>query len=175
MKKALALLLVVLLALGAYVAAGPWLTVRAIRHALQVQDASALAEQVDFPAVRASLKAQMEDRLARATGPQWQSNLLGQAGLALAHGVLETAVDAMVTPSGLAALMEGRAVWKRLHGDSAVPATPEAEPLRDARYRYESLSVFTATIRNADGLPTVFVLRRDGLRWKLCEIRLPPP
>lgn len=34
MKKALALLLVVLLALAGYVAAGPWLTVRAIRHAL---------------------------------------------------------------------------------------------------------------------------------------------
>ena len=51
MKKALALLLVVLLTLGAYVAAGPWLTVRAIRHALQAQDAAALADEVDLPAV----------------------------------------------------------------------------------------------------------------------------
>ena len=59
MKKASALLLVVLLAVGAYLAAGPWLTVRAIRHALQAQDATALAALVDFPAVRASLKAQM--------------------------------------------------------------------------------------------------------------------
>jgi hypothetical protein len=174
MKKAVALLLVVLLALGAYVAAGPWLTVRAIRHALQAQDASALAEQVDFASVRTSLKAQMEDRLARATGPRWQSNLLGEAGLTLAHGVLETAVDAMVTPSGLAALMEGRAVWKRLRGGFPSPA-PETEPLHDARYRYESLSTFTATIRDADGAPTVFVLRRNGLRWKLADIRLPPP
>lgn len=175
MKKALSLLLVLLLALGAYVAAGPWLTVRAIRHALQAQDAAALTEQVDFPSVRASLKAQMEDRLARATGPQWQSNMLGQAGLALANGVLETAVDAMATPSGLAALMEGRAVWKRLRGGFASSATPETEPLHDARYRFESLSTFTATIRNADGKATVFVLHRQGMRWKLAEIRLPPP
>ena len=175
MKKALALLLIVLLALGAYVAAGPWLTVRAIRHALQNQDAAALAEEVDFPAIRASFKAQMEDRLARATGPRWQSNLLGQAGLALAHGVLETTVDAMARPSGLAALMEGRAVWKRLHDGFASPGAPETEPLHDARYRFESPSAFTATIRDADGAPTVFVLRRQGVRWKLADIRLPPP
>ena len=174
MKKALAVLLVVLLALGAYVAAGPWLTVRAIRHALQAQDASALAEQVDFPAVRASVKAQMEDRLARATGPSWQSHLLGQAGLALAHGVLETAVDALVTPSGLAALMEGRAVWKRFDTDRASDGEPAPEPLHDARYRFESASSFTATIRNADGAPVVFVFRRHGVRWTLAEIRLPP-
>lgn len=175
MKKLLALLLVALLALGGYVAAGPWLAVRAIRHALQAQDATALAAQVDFPAVRASLKAQMEDRLARATGPDWQSHLLGQAGLALAHGVLETTVDATATPSGLAALMEGRAVWKRMHDGLASTTEPEPEPLHAARYRYESLSSFSATVRNADGAPTVFVLRRHGLRWKLADIRLPPP
>ena len=173
MKKAIVLLLVALLAIGSYVAAGPWLTVRAIRHALQAQDATALAEQVDFPAVRASLKAQMEDRLARTTGPSWQSHLLGQAGLALAHGVLETAGDALVTPSGLAALMEGRAVWKRFD-DATADGEASREPLHDARYRFESAASFTATVRNADGAPVVFVLRRDGVHWKLAEIRLPP-
>jgi len=175
MKKTLAILLVILLALAGYVAAGPWLAVRAIRHALQAQDATALAEQVDFPAVRASLKAQMEDRLARATGPDWQSHLIGQAGLALAHGVLETTVDAMATPSGLAALMEGRAMWKRVREGIAQPTLPEPEPLHDARYRYESLSAFSATVRDAEGAPTVFVLHRRGLQWKLADIRLPPP
>jgi hypothetical protein len=168
-------MLLVLVALAGYVVAGPWMTVHAIRHAIKTQDAAALAGQVDFPAVRASLKAQMEDRLARATGPDWQSHPLGQAGLALAHGVLETTVDAMATPSGLAALMEGRAIWKRLRGGVAPTNQPEPEPLHDARYRFESPSRFNATVRNADGAPTVFVLRRQGLRWKLSEIRLPPP
>jgi len=175
MKNALACLLLVLLALGGYVASGPWRTVHAIRAALQAQDASALADQVDFPAVRASLKAQMEDRLARATGPSWQSHLVGEAGLALAHGVLETSVDAMATPSGLAALMEGRAVWKRLRDGVASSGEAQVQPLRDPRYRFESASAFTATVHDEDGAPTVFVLRRHGLDWKLAEIRLPPP
>ena len=174
MKKALALLLVALLAVGAYVAAGPWMTVRAIRHALQEQDASALAEQVDFPAVRARRSSVCALRLARATGPSWQAHLLGQAGLALAHRVLETAVDALVTPSGLAAMMEGRAVWKRVGDGLATGSDTAPEPLHDARYRFESASSFTATIRNSDGAPVVFVLRRHGMHWTLADIRLPP-
>ena len=88
--------------------------------------------------------------------------------------MLETAVDAMATPTGLAALMEGRAVWKRLRDPGGTdPAAPE--PLHDARYRFESLSMFTATIRNEDGAPIVFVLHRQGVHWMLADIRLPPP
>ena len=50
---------------------------------------------------------------------------------------------------------------------------PPPDPLRDASYRFESPSRFTATVRNADGDPVVFVLTRDGLRWKLTDIQLP--
>ena len=55
MKKWIALVLALVVLLGAYVAAGPYITIRAIRHAVQAQDSGELAEQVDFPAVRASL------------------------------------------------------------------------------------------------------------------------
>ena len=58
-----------LLLLCGYVAVGPYLTVRAIRIAVKEQDAAALSRQVDFPALRASLKAQLDDRLLRKAGP----------------------------------------------------------------------------------------------------------
>ena len=45
--------------------------------------------------------------------------------------------------------------------------------LRDARYGFESTSRFTATVPSADGPPLVFVLTRDGLTWRLTDIRLP--
>jgi len=174
MKKWIALLLVVLLALGAYVAAGPYLTVRAIRAAVQAQDAASLAEQVDFPALRSSLKAQLNDRMVRAAGPDAQANPFAAFGLSIAGGVIGGVVDGMVTPLGLGALMEGRKVYRRfddgLSGDTSAAA---AEPLHDARYRYESPSRFTATIADADGDPLVFVITRDGLQWRLSDIRLP--
>jgi hypothetical protein len=48
-----------------------------------------------------------------------------------------------------------------------------ADPLKYAEHRYESLSRFTATAHDEDGNPVVFVFTRQGLRWKLTDIRLP--
>jgi len=177
MKKWIALLVVLVLALAVYVAAGPYLTVRAIRHAVQAQDAAALADEVDFPLLRASLKAQLEDRMLRRAGAEAQADPIAAFGLSLASGAIDGAVELMATPSGLAALMEGRAVWKRIGGalpGAPDPDAPRIEPLHDAVYRFESTSRFTATVRDRHGAPYAFVLHRDGIRWKLADIRLPP-
>ena len=175
MKKWLSLVVVLLLALGTYVVAGPYLTVRAIRTAVKNQDAAALSRQVDFYALRTSLKTQLTDRLVRAAGPDMQSNPLGAFGLSIAGGIVDGTVNAMVTPTGLSAMIEGRRVWKHFdEGLSTIdPDAPVPEPLHDAVYRYESLSRFTATVRNQDGQPIVFVLSRDGVQWRLSDIRLP--
>lgn len=181
----LALVAFLLALLAAYVVAGPYLTIRAIRQAVIAQDAGELAAQVDFPALRTSLKAQLIDALVREAGPEVQSSAMGAIALTMATGVVNGAVDTMVNPAGLAAVMQGRRLWRDAQDSFARPAvdadgnpvaTPDAEavPLHDATMRYESLSRFTATIRDDDGDPVVFVLRRDGLRWRLADIRLPP-
>lgn len=180
MKKLAGLLIALLLAVGAYVTAGPYLTIRAIRAAVQAQDARALARQVDFPVLRGSLKAQLVDAMVRKAGADAQSGMLGAFALTVGTGVVNTTVDAMVNPTGLAALMEGRRVWRNARDSMVRPATDadglpvqEAPPLQDARYRYETMSRFTATVDDDEGRPIVFVLRRDGLRWRLADIRLP--
>lgn len=176
MKKWIALALVALLALGGYVVAGPWLTVNAIRDAVQGRDAAALSEQVDFPALRSSLKAQLADRLTREAGADAQDNPFAAFGLGIANTIAGGIVEAMVTPVGLGAIMEGRNVWDRASGvppPSGDAADMGPDPLQDAQYRYESLSRFTATVHDDAGRPVVFVITRDGLRWKLSDIRLP--
>lgn len=176
-----------LVALLAYVAAGPYLTINAIREAVEEQDPRALSVQVDFPALRSSLKTQLTDRLVREAGPDVQASALGAIGLSLASGLVGGAVDAMVTPTGLGALMEGRKVWKRVDdgfpasASAAAPAggsgptasTSPPRPFDGAEYRYESLSRFTATVQDDSGRPIQFVITRGGLRWKLSDIRLP--
>lgn len=175
MKKPLLLAAALLLALVAWVAAGPWLAVDAIRDALRAQDSTALAEQVDFPALRTSLKYQLADRLVRGAGSEVQSSVLGALGLRMATGATSMAVDATVNPAGLAAMMEGRAIWRQV-GDDFSPPAPDStarEPLRDASYRYESPSRFSITVRDEAGAPLVFILSRQGLRWRLTDVRLP--
>ena len=187
MKRWIAVLLVALMVLAGGIASGPYVTIRAIRSAVQAQDASALAAQVDFPMLRANLKAQLSDALVREAGEDVQANPLGAIALSLATGAVGGVVDVLVTPTGLAGVMEGRKVWRNARGGfrrqppafedapgrrQPESATPPA-PLQDARYRFESLSRFTATVQSEDGEPIVFVLQRNGLRWRLVDIRLP--
>ncbi|MGV8931243.1 MAG: DUF2939 domain-containing protein [Luteimonas sp.] len=176
MKKWLWLAAALLIALIAYAAAGPYLTVNAIRDAVKAQDAAALSKQVDFPALRSSLKAQLADRLVREAGGNAQDNPFAAFGISIANGLLGGAVDAMVTPAGLGATLEGRKVWDRATGvPPPVSGQPDLrpEPLQGARYRYESLSRFTATVHDDEGRPLVLVMTRHGLDWKLSDIRLP--
>ena len=178
MKKWLALIVVILLALAGWLAAGPFITVNAIRTAVQQQDATKLSQQVDFPALRTSLKQQVDDYVGRRAGTDAQASVLGSVALQLASGATDGLVDAMATPAGLAAVMEGRNFWDRLtgrradSGDSYATAPPR-DPLEGAKYRFESPSRFTATIANDDGDPLVLVLTRQGLAWKVTDVRLP--
>jgi len=173
----LAATLLAALALLAWIAAAPWLAIRGIEQALAARDGTALARHVDFPALRAKLKAQVQDRIVRQAGTEVASHPLGALALGAAQGVAGAAVDSVATPAGVAGLLQGHAVWQRARGRSDGAdawAGPEpARPLRDARLRYESPSRFTATLAHAEGGQTVFVLQRQGLRWRLVDIRLP--
>ncbi|KAF1722639.1 DUF2939 domain-containing protein [Pseudoxanthomonas wuyuanensis] len=177
MKKWIALVLVLLLALGGYVAAGPYLAIHGIRTALAEHDTARLQKHVDFPALRVNLRAQLQDHLVREAGADMQSSLFGSVALSVAGSVLGAGVDTLVTPLGIGALLQGRSMWKKalgetIGGDTHAPATP-ADPLKHAQHRYESLSRFTATAPDQDGDLVVFVFTRQGLRWRLTDIRLP--
>src|SRR5690606_32109494 len=123
-------------------------------------------------------KAQLADRIVRGTDDLVQDNPLAAFGQAVATGLAGGLVDAMVTPAGLGAIMEGTRTWDRIgsgprpSGDEA-RVKPESRPLRDAEHRFESWSRFCATVHDASGRPVGFVLTRKGLVWKLSDIRLP--
>lgn len=168
----------VLLALLAWAASGPWRAIEGIRQAVKTEDARALARHVDFPALRASLKPQVQDRLVRAAGVDAQSGPFAAFGLSVATGIAGGLVDAMVTPVGLGALMEGRKVWNRVGGippPSRSDTSAQPEPVPAPRLRFESLSRATAMVIMDDGSELGLVLTRKGLRWRLAEMRLPPP
>lgn len=174
----LAAILLAALVLG-YVAAGPYLAINGIRKALAEQDVAALERHVDFPALRVNMKAHLEDSIVRRGGGLAESGgLLGAIGLKVASGLGGAAVDAMVTPLGIGALLQGRGMWKQATGQTvdgdAYGAPQPADPLQDAELRYESTSRFTATVRDAGGEPVVAVFQRKGLRWRLSDIRFDP-
>ena len=179
LRNAVIGLLVLAALLLAYVAAGPYLAIDGIRKALAAQDVSALERHVDFPALRVNMKAQVEDYVARRGGGLAESGgLLGALGLRAADTLGGLAVDTLVTPLGIGALLQGRSLWMRGSGrtvDGDTYGAPQpADPLSDAVLRYESTSRFTATVPAEDG-HMVAVFARQGLRWRLTDIRFGQP
>lgn len=175
-RRLLAVLLVALLAVGGYAAAGPFIAIRAISAAVQRGDMPALERQVDFALVRASIKAQLEDYLARKLDDPATDDRLQDLGRQVTTAMTGGIVDLLATPAGIGAILQGRSVIRRAMGYPAERSgAPGAafDPLDGARWRYESPSRFTATVQNADGAPVVFVFTRDGLRWRLTDVRLP--
>ncbi|TZF91009.1 DUF2939 domain-containing protein [Cognatilysobacter lacus] len=176
MKKLFALVLVVVLALGAYVAAGPFIVVRSISQAVDRGDMRTLQRDIDFELVRGSIKAQLEDYLARRMGDPRTDGRLKALGRQVTSTMTGGVVEALATPAGIGAILEGSSVIRRAMGYPPEHSqAPEArfDPLRGARYHYESASRFTATVQNADGVPVAFVFSRQGLRWRLTDVRLP--
>lgn len=179
-KRWLLMAAALLLVLGTVAgwAAGPWWAMRGIDQALTTRSPAALEKHIDFPALRVNLKAQLEDRIVRAAGPDQQANRFGALATFAASKLAGAGVDTVVTPAGLVTLLHGQGLVRRATGHTetadsyAPPASPK--PFRDVQWRYESLQRFTATARNEQQQETVFVFARQGLRWKLVDIRLPP-
>ena len=175
MKKWIVAVVVVLALLLGYGVAGPYLAIRGIHAAIEARDPNQLERYVDFPILRANIRARVAKRLlAAATSPS--GRVVGDArGRTMIGEISDKAVDAMVSPMGIALLLEGRALAHRATGTG--PGIGEkddaADPLLHAKTRVESPSRFTATVDSADSRPVVFVFERHWLSWKLSDIRLP--
>lgn len=164
----------VLLALLAYTVAGPWLAINGIRNLVASGEYGQLWRFVDFPRLRESVRPQIQERIARGVigrmGPGGASEAVGGVTALIA----EPAIDAMVSPVGIATLLHGSALAKRAGGQRDPDGQVRLEdPLKGAKARYESPSLFTATVPSESGKPVVFEFRRSGLIWKLAGIRLP--
>lgn len=156
------LMLVVGLAVYAYYT--PQLALRELNNAARHGDTGTLERLIDFPAVRESLKQQVQERLSKSTSNS--QSPLAAFGTALAGAVAAPAVDTMVTPDNVARLLRGETF-----GPSAGPTL--SLDSRQLEMHYENLDRFEVTSAPPpDGFE--LILERDGwLDWRLVDVRLP--
>jgi hypothetical protein len=168
-----AVLFVIIIA--GYVTAGPFITIYQIKSGVEDRDSEKLSEHIDFPTLRTNLKQQLNVLVAReAESGVKDNNPFAALAMGFASKLGESMVDSLVTPSGLANLMEGKKPL-RSEGSEQSPGsgTPKLEPFKDARYTYDSTSKFSLWIKDGTGGEIRFVLTRDGLAWKLSNIVVP--
>lgn len=161
--------------LGVAWAAAPVLAAQGLIRAARAGDARKLEQSVDFPALRQSLKEELNAELVARMrrDPEMAESALGGLGLMLAPMLLSGAVDTLVTPEMVADM-----VVTAEAPDPTKPPTPEPGDARDSddihqSWGYRDLNHFAVTLTDRDRpeQQLALILERRGLfEWKLAGV-----
>lgn len=179
MKKWLTIAAIIGLMLLVYAAAGPFLAIQRIESSIAERDYERLAEQIDFPAVRADLKRQLRRKLESDT-PEFLRRIPFAEKLVTRLGgkALEQTVDPLMAAQ-LLYIMQGNhpdpdfGLGEWLDPQQVPESASTEEVFRDARYRYIDSRTFVASVSHGENGTYRFTFRRHGLNWKLSGIELP--
>jgi hypothetical protein len=172
MKKIIWVAGVILALVVGYVAAGPYLTVSAIKTGIVENDSEKLSDNIEFPTLRQNMKEQLNTKMMKNMATEMKDNPFAAFAVGLATTMVDGIVDSFVTPSGLAALMEGKKPNKGGNGSNTPP--PKKDNLfKNARFSYDSMSKFSIWVPNDKGEEARFVLKREGFSWKLVNFVIP--
>ena len=165
-----------------YVVALPYITVNQIKSAVEKSDATALADHIDFPSVRQSLKDQMNAIvMEKMSSSEMKNNTFAALGMAFSGALVDKMVEAYVTPSGIAQLMSGENSKNNRVTSKNDTKTQEnksnklakEKPLSKASMSYKSLSRFEILVEKEDKNSVKIIMHRKVLEWKITEIILP--
>lgn len=177
MKKITIAAAVAAIAIAATAYASPYYALHQIKIALTERNADALAEHVDFPALRDSVKAQLEANMANSIqAVAGSDNPLAALGQSIAGAMLGKMVDAMVSPAGVVALVNKSAVSPQAETatESGVPADG-AQHKADYSAAYAGINKFVVRAKDGEAQNGALVLQRHGVwGWKLSSIELAP-
>lgn len=168
MKKAIVVPVVALIvAIAAWYWMSPYFAVAELRNAAIKSDTAALNERVDFPLLRTDIKEQFSTMLAGRMSESLKGNPFAAFGMALAAKLTDVLVDAMITPSGLAALVE-------LHKDKPKDEISGFMLLfaEDLSVERQGVDRFNLRTTKESDRPTLN-FSRDGLGWKLVGMKIP--
>ncbi len=180
MKRTILLLVVLSVLPIGYLVGGPYLTLNAIRTALESEDLERLTEYVDFSELRRNVQSQVQALLAkRNLGPD------DVAGSTVVVGdvIVEALVERFVTPATILSWAAGESTVPIVMAETSANVddsvvTPEMPPpsktfFEDVRTSYESISRFAIWVSNDRDEEVGFILTRRGFDWKLTNIVLP--
>lgn len=175
MKKITIAASVAVIAFAASAYASPYYALHQIKTALAERNAETLATHVDFPALRASVKAQLEASMARSIeATAGSGNPLAALGQSIAGAMLGKMVDTMVSPAGVVALVNKSAVSPQAgaEGDADAPADG-AQKKAGYIAGYAGVNTFVVRTKEGSGQNGALVLQRHGVwDWKLSSIEI---
>lgn len=149
----------------------PYLTVYGMQQAAERKDATELSKHVNFPALKDNVKSTLKAQVVKEVTKQGQQgNPFALLGLGLAESYINSVVNTMVSPEGIAAMVQGQTPDSQ--NKNAKQATNSNKS--EVSMSYESFNSFVVHVKNksAEKDKVSLVFLRDGLDWKLSAIRL---
>jgi len=166
---------IIIFVMVGYTAVGPFLTIEEIKTGLVEKDPKKLSDNIEFAILKENLKDQLNAGMIKKSASKMKDNFFSGlvAGL-VSTAMVDPIVESFITPAGLISMLEGKDLSKSLSGSTIKTNLQKKEDLlKNARYSYDSMSTFSASISNGKGKETRFVLERDGFSWKLVNIIVP--
>jgi hypothetical protein len=145
--------------------------------AIENRDKAALDARVDFAAVRTSLKEQIRARFIKpyADGKRSKADRFTSLVMNLAPSLVDSLVDAYVTPDGLAAIVTDPPHSRDAHALADLQARREHAPAHRSidwkKVRYAFFTGPTSFMVDLDGAKLRFGF--TGVGWRLREVDLP--
>ncbi|UTP40808.1 DUF2939 domain-containing protein [Phenylobacterium sp. LH3H17] len=163
------LLLALIVGTALVFAAAPFFAFRALKAAARDGDAQALAELVDYRAVREGLRPQVAARPVAAPAPPdiWSDPI----------GAMRRAIEPLTpAPPAVEPYLDTRGLYDLTRGYAPGKAPAGAKgALPRLRYWGPNRARFAVAHAGAE-TPVIFSFqRRDLFAWKLVQIRVPPP
>ena len=172
MKKFLPWLVGLLVIFAIYLYASPYLVLNNIKNAAQQGDADKLSGYIDFPSVKQSMKDQVKAAMVEELAASDEQDGFEALGTMLAAAMIDPLIDGLVTPDGVALMLQGQKLDFDLNNDKPEDKLEVKNEDIDYKAGYLSFNRFKVQIIDADDPNESLdvIMHRDWLSWKVTRI-----
>lgn len=172
MKKFLPWLVGLLVIFAIYLYASPYLVLNSIKNAAQQGDADKLSGYIDFPSVKQSMKDQVKAAMVEELAASDEQDGFEALGTMLAAAMIDPLIDGLVTPDGVALMLQGQKLDFDLNNDKPEDKLEVKNEDIDYKAGYLSFNRFKVQIIDADDPNESLdvIMHRDWLSWKVTRI-----
>lgn len=167
-KVWIAAIATLILAIVGYTWIGPTLALNGIIKSANEHDTRRLRELVDFPALRENMKEQINAQVAQHMTEELKDNPFAAMFSGMANMMTDKVVDSFITPDGLLNL-------SRFDTDHERKRTGVIDLLGRTECTFQSISRATITKNDPADEDLRLIFARNGISWKLVNIRIPDP
>jgi hypothetical protein len=171
-KLIIALSSLIVIGLGLFLAAGPFITIDGIRSSVKEKDSDRLSSYIEFDLLKKNLKEQFNTQVLKATSADPDNNPLGMMVAGFASQVVDGLLETYLTPSSIALLLEGEKPdrYKSSFSRKETTHKESSEPLKEYEVKFVSHDRFYVYTKGSHDQEIKIILQRFGLDWKITNI-----